>query len=286
MFETFPVQPFERLLAVWSDQCFMTRSAEQMLKTLGQQPRLRNDRALASFERFPGFLLGLHAREDDRISLNLVADFLPARRVNGEDEPSLFDYLPLIMAGWQRHSRCLYRLRPELQAVLRETSLRDVQWGDILHDDLLAIRPFKSFALSLPVPIGRQPGRNYNFITVTTVDEGEGGYLCIHAFDQQLEQYEPISKEDLKQITARCQNRKYRTWFFQRYKAEEERATRATIAHAVNLPLSKARQELIADTAARVRVLTPQQGLVEQRDVALERDEADCIIRLVVGFCL
>jgi len=79
------------------------------------------------------------------------------------------DKIPRLLTNWTRHSRRVFSLSSDLQAMLAMTSLDNVKWSDVSW-------PYESFAVELEDPITDADGRSYRLLMVETWPTAEYGY--------------------------------------------------------------------------------------------------------------
>ena len=97
--------------------------------------------------------------------------------------------LPGQLAAWMTASRRVFRLDPDLQALLGATSLKDVTLSDVRL-------PFESFALALDEPI-RCPftGREFDLLLFSTLSVMEEGVTewAVTLFNRELQDWRPLA---------------------------------------------------------------------------------------------
>jgi len=95
--------------------------------------------------------------------------------------------LPYIVHAWSRHSRRIYHMSRESQALLNVTSVRTLRWSDIGF-------PFDSFAITLSQPL-RTSGEEYDCLIVSVERYNDGQTaLRVQALPSRLARYKPLDR--------------------------------------------------------------------------------------------
>ena len=137
------IPSLELLLRAWEDRWFACSLADRARLAEGQFRRFVNHRAIVNWTRFRQFLLKVHQRaSSDPEGLVEAFDF---NEPDTEESPTLIGDMAAVFLNWTLCSRRIYRLSPEVAAILSQISLGDITWRDL-------DAPFPAFTIELPSP--------------------------------------------------------------------------------------------------------------------------------------
>lgn len=160
------VERLEQVLCAWEDHWFGCNAAVQIkaglmgrITSSAQSPNF--DGPLGNFYKFRNYLKSLSDMTD-------IRKFDRTRFLgDGSRNPGLAFFVkktnyslhtfPVALASWTISSRRIFHIAADLQVLLNSTSLDGVLWRDVSI-------PFKSFAVSLEIPIIDHRGAKYDCI--------------------------------------------------------------------------------------------------------------------------
>jgi hypothetical protein len=274
------VYRLEIVLRAWEDFWYLSSQYQRMSKITRSGSVLSEDGAIANFPKLRKTLLRIISSQDSRE----VPSFLPFNRQNSDNShgKGLLECLPINLGSWCLHSRRLYRLDRDIQAILQATSLEGVRWQDVQM-------PFDSFAISLEDPVIDSEGDAYDFILVTQafVTEHpdrpgqEGDMLEGWAILKSCDQYIPLSDSEKGRIERLIQRRDIR----RAQSAVVHYLSRIDVVRGSNFQVfQKDREEFVTTTARRVfDELHISQG--DQLDADFYQT-VDVTVRIIIGMCL
>ena len=184
------ISNLENLLRLWEDYWFTAGFLMRMEARTGSLERSFDPEGPAkNSERYRGWLLGLHQSGN----MSGIEQFID--RFASEELLEWRDF-PRALAAWNLHSRRLYTLSPEVQAVLKATSLEGVTWSDVQL-------PFPSFMIALGQPYRDSDGTAYDAAMINEYDIEFGNTVKrireIRLFVQHEKPYTPL--DDKKKRT-------------------------------------------------------------------------------------
>lgn len=193
----FLVERMEKCLRAWEDLWFLIEAINTALSAMGKPRLSSNEGAVVNAPKFRKRLL-----KNRREKINL-SDFIPPRDLSFPVE--FFSKIPLFISSWCQHSRRLYHITKELQAVLNATSLEGVTWQDVSF-------PFPAYSISLQQPVTNdEDSRLYDFVMVNALPrEGDDGQLIpsveLIGLSQECERYEPMTEANRQNIRNRIKS--------------------------------------------------------------------------------
>ena len=161
------VERLEQMLCAWEDQWFAFNASIQieaglmgMISSSSQSPPFEGP--LGNFQKFRNYLKTLNTLDDIRnfdrakflgegLRFHVPVAIIMKRLNYG------LSTFPVALASWTMHSRRVFHIAADSQVLLNSTMLDGVYWGDVNL-------PFKSFAVSLEIPIVDHRGAKYDCI--------------------------------------------------------------------------------------------------------------------------
>lgn len=181
---THPIPTLEGAIRTYELFFFLLRKREEAAVRLGGKRQHINRGAIANSDSLREFLLKVHstnpsaeAKRRDFTALLPGFDF-----ENAYPKLKGISNVPVWLTSWTKHSRRVYSLSPEVQAVLEHTSLKEITWADIKF-------PFPSYAMQLATPIFDDRVGKSDFVVISEINTGDfpinndGKYLSVIAFN-------------------------------------------------------------------------------------------------------
>ena len=150
-----PIPWLELVLRAWEDFWWLVHHINRLLVATGGTALCSNRGSVLNAGRFRDCLLGIHDPERQRELYEFIPPADMKRSLSYEGG------YPLALARWSVHSRRIYKLDSDLQALLQATSLKGVLWSDVQL-------PFDSFAIELAQPLIDSEGNRFGFLLVST----------------------------------------------------------------------------------------------------------------------
>ncbi len=259
---TYQVALLESCLCAWEDYWFL-------LSLLGPKFRDRAapEGALANHHRLRTLLLEQGVSKCSPESPLDITQFMPPADIAAEVPASMAN-LPCLVAGWATHSRRIYRMSGDTQAILKATSLHRMRWEDVSL-------PFPAFGIELDTPFKDPDGEEFSLVFLTTVNTAQGETWLVQSFSNRCAEYKPLPLMLRQQLKQK----------FVRGKHAELQATVAKLMErfqcigGYSFSLNPAeRRELVSRTTGRLAV---QNKLTTGATQAFEQ-----MLRVVVGLTL
>jgi len=270
------VYRLEQALSYWEDFCFSLSVTYQVSVGYGQNPTTGMRGLLVNYPGFRQSMLDIFSANAQELADKYMYP-KEACAFSSDVQPR---YFPYAMLCWSRHSRRVFSLSRDLQALLDATSLEGVIWGDVKL-------PFESFVVTLEQPL--IDGQNVQFDCVLvarlSTEQSTGEKVQETAFipfDSRLENYRPYSRQAKEWVTSLLEKGSYRK--ADRARRSLFKGSRSYISTSIftidsshaEMPISKFGDE------------------VELRKAVAEKysDDADAghlyesVLRIIVGMCL
>lgn len=272
------VERLERVLCAWEDLWFLLNIINRILIKKGEKPICAKERAMINYPKFRKFLLSLgknladNQGKVDAFCFNEPRDIPP--------ELNFLASFAVPMASWCLHSRRVFRLKADLLALLKATSLDGILWKDVHF-------PFLSFALSLESPIVWR-GDQFDFILVSSLIAKSYNKVLrprveFRIFAKECDQYQPLTEANRENIFQRI---KQKQW--ERVEKKVLRYLKETwhiFGTFFSVDFSRA-NELVTESAKRVyrenKERLGEDSLLDEEIIELW----DSVLRIVVGLCL
>jgi len=266
----FLVERLEKCLRAWEDYWFLTSVANTALRATGKPLVCPNEKAVVNAPTFRKKLLNIQRQPI------VYSDFLDPMKAHD----GFLTRLPFSLGGWCQHSRRVYYLTEEIQAILNATSLKGVTWSDISF-------PFPVYALSLQRPVIDPEGDRFDFIMVTNyhVQDNNGRVLPgleLRFFCQQCDQYDSLTEANRQNIRNCIRNGDWEhvIKLVQRYLRKVD----CIIGAHITFDDQRLEEEVMV-TAERC-----YEGCDADIQAKMNRELAislwDTMVRIVVGMCL
>ena len=194
---TYTIDILERCLRAWEDYWFLLELLEAANPSASK--RLKND-AMVNHRAFRLLLL---QRGVSRLGSDELVDltrFLPPADIAAEVPPT-FANLPCLIASWSVHSRRIYSMSAELQAVLRSTSIHRMRWADLSL-------PFPAFGIQLEQPIRDPDGEEFSLVFLNSVETTSGTAWAIQTLSNRCLEYQPLAQHQRQQLEQKNQRGK------------------------------------------------------------------------------
>jgi len=190
------VERIEKCLRAWEDLWFLVEAGSRAMIALGKPPVM--DLREPVLQNAPKFRKKLLKNRQNPVN---ILDFLPSKLWD-QTIYALPNFASQI-APWCMHSRRLYFIREDLQAVLNATSLDGVTWEDIYF-------PFPSFVVCLQKPLKDKSSNDYDLVMVTTTNHEQIGGHEIPVIDftyigKACDSYQPLSFANRENIRYRME---------------------------------------------------------------------------------
>lgn len=259
----------ENSLACWETSCFVCSIMLRAAKALGIVAPYENIGPLFHAPEFRKYLLGAAARASFDFG-----KFWPTSDVMG-NQLGAQSWVPIELFNWTKASRRVFDISPELQELLRMTSLNGITWKDALE-----VLPFPSFAIEFEQPLVSSGGTEFGGALFSTVDIKGSTNICFRIFPKKLLTYQPLREKEKSKMLHQLATKE---WGRLNGKSTECRVAIKSLSFVVkSFPLASCLEREVPDSLIDLAILAPgAKESIEEAIAVLQN-----ALNIVIGFCL